>query len=303
MRRALVARVLEGGYARLRFPRPLEQEFRSQHLLGSQRWVRLSILVALGTTLGFATIDHWVIRSSNAIPDLVRFGLQVPAILICLLATFKPFYVRLYERAIQISAPLFGMGTVLTACYAEPQHTALVGARLLLVAFFLYFMLGMRLVQALRSNLIVLAALDGLTRLLNRQTFEARVPRLAGSQSDLLARYGGEELIAVLVDRTGAEAETIAQRLVTDVAALAMPHAGSSVGSTVSISVGAATGHPSVAASYSALAKLADNALYAAKHQGRNRSVCVRMHVPDIAPSTSAARMERAPANVVSAVQ
>jgi diguanylate cyclase (GGDEF)-like protein len=401
----LVARVLEGGYARLRFPQPLEREFRSQHLLNSQRWVRLSILVALGTTLGFATIDHWVIRSSNAIPDLVRFGLQVPAILICLLATFKPFYVRLYERAIQIAAPLFGMGTVLMACYAEPQHTALVGARLLLVAFFLYFMLGMRLVQALRSNLIVLAALvtggllgelepqeaiymsfafccanviggagayaleyanrtaflerkllremaalDGLTRLLNRQTFEARVQSvwneaaeralqvsvlmidvddfkrfndhyghqagddclrqiastvraaLADSQSDLLARYGGEELIAVLVDRTGAEAEAIAQRLVADVAALAMPHAGSSFGSTVSISVGAATGHPSVAASYNALAKLADNALYAAKRQGRNRSVCVRMHGPDVAPAANAAGRAREPANAISAV-
>jgi diguanylate cyclase (GGDEF)-like protein len=109
-------------------------------------------------------------------------------------------------------------------------------------------------------------------------------------------------LIAVLVDRTGAEAEAIAQRLVTDVATLAMPHAGSSVGSTVSISVGAATGHPSVAASYSALAKLADNALYAAKRQGRNRSVCVRMHSPDVAPSTTPTDGAREPANAISAV-
>src|SRR5919106_354693 len=119
------ARVLEGGFVRLRF------------------------LVALGTTLGFAMIDHWVIRSSNAVPDLVRFGLQVPAILLCLLATITPLYMRVYLPAIQVAAPLFGMGTVMMACYAEPEYAPLVGARLLLVAFFLYFMIGLRFVPAL----------------------------------------------------------------------------------------------------------------------------------------------------------
>ena len=388
----LAARVLEGGFARLHFPPALEAEFRRHHLLTSQHWVRLSILVALGTTLGFAMIDHWVIHSSNAIPDLVRFGLQVPAILLCLLATIKPLYTRLYLPAIQIAAPLFGTGSVMMAVYAEPQHAPLVASRLLLVAFFLYFMLGMRFAPALRSNLIVLgalivaglvgaiapqaaiylafavfcanviggagayalehanrtaflerkllgemAALDGLTRLLNRQTFEARVMEVwreatarqlaisvlmidvddfkryndhyghlagdeclqriaqavrtavAGNHADLLARYGGEELIAVLIDRTAADAEAAAQRIVADVAALAIPHAGSSTGGMVSISVGAATHHPAVAATYSTVAKLADNALYAAKNQGRNRCVCVKMHAPGVTPAFASA--------------
>jgi diguanylate cyclase (GGDEF)-like protein len=387
------ARVLEGGFANLRFPPELEAKFRHHHLLASQRWVRLSILVALGTTLGFAMIDHWVIRSSNAVPDLVRFGLQVPAILLCLLATVKPLYMRVYLPAIQVAAPLFGTGSVMMAVYAEPQYAPLVGARLLLVAFFLYFMLGMRFAPALRSNLIVLgalivaglsaaiapqvaiylafavlcanviggagayalehanrtaflerqllgemAALDGLTRLLNRQTFESRVSDVwreatarhlsisvlmidvddfkryndhyghlagdeclqriaqavrsgvAGNPADLLARYGGEELIAVLINRTAADAEAAAQRIVADVAALAIPHAGSSSGGSVSISVGVATHHPAAAASYQAVAKAADNALYAAKHQGRNRCVCVKMHVPSPSPSPSVAR-------------
>jgi len=386
------ARALEGGFARLRFPPELEAEFRHHHLVTSQHWVRLSILVALGTTLGFAMIDHWVIRSSNAVPDLVRFGLQVPAILLCLLATIKPLYLRVYLPAIQVAAPLFGMGTVMMACYAEPEYTPLVGARLLLVAFFLYFMLGMRFAPALRSNLIVLgalivaglvgtihpqeaiymafavfcanviggagayslehanraaflerkllaemAALDGLTRLLNRQTFEARVGEVwreatarqlpisvmmidvddfkryndhyghlagdeclqriaqavrtavAGNAADLLARYGGEELIAVLIDRSAAAAQTAAERIVADVAALAIPHAGSSTGGTVSISVGAATHHPAAGASYSTVAKLADNALYAAKNQGRNRCMCVKMHAPSTTHSPAPA--------------
>src|SRR4026207_2138097 len=154
------ARALEGGFGNLRFPAEQEAKFRHHHLLASQRWVRLSILVALGTTLGFAMIDHWVIHSSNAVPDLVRFGLQVPVILLCLLATIiKPLYMRIYVPAIQVAAPLFGIGSVVLACYAEPQFAPLVGARLLLVAFFLYFMLGMRFAPALRSNLVVLGAL------------------------------------------------------------------------------------------------------------------------------------------------
>jgi diguanylate cyclase (GGDEF)-like protein len=398
------ARVLEGGFGNLRFPPELEAKFRLHHLLAAQRWVRLSILVALGTTLGFAMIDHWVIHSSNAVPDLVRFGLQVPAILLCLLATIKPLYMRVYLPAIQVAAPLFGMGSVMMAVYAEPQFAPLVGARLLLVTFFLYFMLGMRFAPALRSNLIVLgallvaglsgaiapqvaiylafavlcanviggagayalehanrtaflerqllgemAALDGLTRLLNRQTFESRVSDVwreatarhlpisvlmidvddfkryndhyghlagdeclqrisqavrtgvAGNPADLLARYGGEELIAVLINRTAADAEAAAQRIVADVAALAIPHAGSSTGGAVSISVGVATHHPAAAASYQAVARTADNALYAAKHQGRNRCVCVKMHVP--AAASSACAVRRGPHEIVPQVR
>jgi diguanylate cyclase (GGDEF)-like protein len=188
-----------------------------------------------------------------------------------------------------------------------------------------------------RKLLGEMAALDGLTRLLNRQTFEARVievwreatarqlsisvlmidvddfkryndhyghlagdeclqriaqavrTAVAGNPADLLARYGGEELIAVLIDRTATDAEAAAARIVADVAALAIPHAGSSTGGHVSISVGAATHHPTAAASYSTVAKLADNALYAAKHQGRNRYVCVKMHAPGVTPTFASA--------------
>ncbi|HEU4654501.1 MAG TPA: GGDEF domain-containing protein [Steroidobacteraceae bacterium] len=230
---SLAARVLAEGYARLRFPQPLEQQFRRDHLLASQPWVRLSLLVALATTTGFAIIDHSVIHASNAVPDVVRFGLQLPVILICLLATSRKLFARWYELLIQLVSPLFGVGTVLMASFARPEHVALVGSRVLLVAFFMYFMLGLRAVQAVRLNAVMavafaaaglsgimradvatylsfalfcanviafagayalehanrtaflerqlleeVASLDGLTRLLNRQTFEVRAQAL-----------------------------------------------------------------------------------------------------------------------------
>jgi hypothetical protein len=68
----------------------------------------------------------------------------------------------------------------------------------------------------------------------------------------------------------------------------------------VSISVGVATHHPATGASYPTVVKIADNALYAAKRQGRNRCVCVKMHVPS-PPAPAAAR--RGPKEIVPQAQ
>jgi diguanylate cyclase (GGDEF)-like protein len=375
---SLVSRVLAEGYSRLQFPEPLESEFRKEHLLSQHRWVRMSLFIVIGTCTGFALIDHQIIHARNAVPDLVRFGLQLPILLILLLATIKRFYASWYQIAMQIGGPLFGAGTILMTMHALPEHTALVGARLMLVTFFFYFMSGLRLRQALRGNLIILglliaagalgllssdvatylsfamacanviggagayaleyanrtsflerkllveiAELDGLTRLLNRQTFEARVQdawgramsekravtvimvdvdhfklyndsfgHQAGDEclrrvaaavrnavqmrpGDFVARYGGEEIIAVLCDRSTADAKEIAQRIVRDVAALDIPHVSSVNGGYVSVSVGAATQLPPITSSYDAIVRLADGALYTAKRQGRNQYVAV----------------------------
>jgi diguanylate cyclase (GGDEF)-like protein len=92
---------------------------------------------------------------------------------------------------------------------------------------------------------------------------------------DLVARYGGEEIIAVLVARTPEEAGRTAQRIVREVAALDIPHASALQHSRVSVSVGSATQLPSLSSSYDAIMRLADTALYTAKQQGRNCSRAV----------------------------
>jgi diguanylate cyclase (GGDEF)-like protein len=375
---SLVAHVLSKGYGRLRFPPPLEQEFRQDASVATRRWIRLSLLVALITTSGFAVIDHWVIAIQSTVPDVVRFGLQIPVLLICLLATDPRFYARWYTPAIQFGAPLFGIGTVVMASNTLPEHAPLVGSRVLLVAFFIYFMLGMRAFEAVRSNIIVatslliasllgalstevatylgfalvcaniigfagayalehanrtaflerqllgeIAALDGLTRLLNRQTFESRVReawqravnehqpitaimadvdhfklyndhyghqagddclrRVAAAvrgavdarAGDFVARYGGEEIIAVLVNRSTSEAQAVAAQIVREVHALQIPHASSPGIHMVTVSVGATTQYPRFTPSYDSIVRLADGALYAAKREGRNRYVFV----------------------------
>lgn len=103
------------------------------------------------------------------------------------------------------------------------------------------------------------------------------VAEQARRATDLAARFGGEEFTLVLPDTGAAQAQEIAERLRSQVQALALDHAASPSARHVSVSIGVATCHPHAGAAQpgvSALMSKADQALYAAKAQGRNR-VCV----------------------------
>ncbi|SDZ96526.1 PAS domain S-box-containing protein/diguanylate cyclase (GGDEF) domain-containing protein [Desulfuromusa kysingii] len=97
---------------------------------------------------------------------------------------------------------------------------------------------------------------------------------LAGSvlrPADLAARYGGEEFVLLLPEVALEGAMKVAERVLEAVSALQIPHRNSEVGSTVSISIGAATLIPIDKYQPETLISLADGALYRAKEQGRNR--------------------------------
>jgi len=87
---------------------------------------------------------------------------------------------------------------------------------------------------------------------------------------DSAARYGGEEFVVVLPNTGEAAARTVAGKMVTAIAALDIVHAKSEY-RHVTVSVGAATWHPSTHATVSAVVQSADEALYRAKAAGRNR--------------------------------
>jgi diguanylate cyclase (GGDEF) domain len=367
------------GLLRLRFLPELEAEFLAAYRASARRWVRLSLLVALSTVLGFAVIDHWVLGGSRRGGfDFVRFAIQLSLVLFMLALTARRFYARFYQPAIQICAPLFALGHVWMAMTTTPEQLPLVAARLILVAFFFYFMLGMTLHAALRSNAILVVAYataaafgavaptvatyqlfvlgcanligaagcyalehanrvaflerrrlaevamhDGLTGLLNRTALEERFRRLwqkavqdrlpvsfllididhfkafndryghqAGDRclreiahavreaahrgpQDLVARYGGEELIVVLFGADRAHAESVCRGVIDAVSALRISHEASDAREHVSVSIGAATLEPDSPLSFAHEAQdvgvqLADRALYLAKARGRN---------------------------------
>ncbi len=87
---------------------------------------------------------------------------------------------------------------------------------------------------------------------------------------DLVARYGGEEFVFLAPVTYGASAQAMAHKLVESVAALALPHAQSPLGH-VTVSVGVASLLPGPDQTPERLVALADEALYQAKAQGRNR--------------------------------
>jgi diguanylate cyclase (GGDEF)-like protein len=360
---------------RLRFLDPeLERQFLLSHRASARLWVRVSLVVALSTVLGFAIIDHVLLVGPRlAQPDIWRFGLQLPLVIIMLVLTTPRWYQRWYQPAIQIAAPLFGAGTVLMAVEATPAQLPLVAARLLLAAFYFYFMLGLTFGAAVRTNLMLIAAYagaalvgaiapnvaiyslfvrfcanliggagsyalehanrvaflerrrlaevalhDGLTGLLNRAALEqqaralwqhahlARLPvsvllididhfkayndhygHQAGDEClkrvaaairgavqrrplDMVARYGGEEIIAILVGGDRAHAASVAAAVLKAVADLGIAHGASTTRPHVTVSVGVTTVDPGGDYSHDHAVRNADLALYTIKARGRD---------------------------------
>ncbi len=89
---------------------------------------------------------------------------------------------------------------------------------------------------------------------------------------DIVARYGGEEFAVVLAQLSPEAALQVAQRIRDDVQALAIPHQDSPH-EVVTISIGLAWMDENHMASTGGLIATADEALYLAKTQGRNRVV------------------------------
>ena len=90
---------------------------------------------------------------------------------------------------------------------------------------------------------------------------------------DLFARLGGEEFVVVLPDARLVEATRIAERIREQVMALEFGDGARDAGITCSLGVGHADASPDIPA----LMRIADEALYEAKRQGRNR-IEVRAH-------------------------
>jgi diguanylate cyclase (GGDEF)-like protein len=88
---------------------------------------------------------------------------------------------------------------------------------------------------------------------------------------DILTRYGGEEFAALLYDVDGDEAREIAERIRVTVGELNIEHRASRPFSRVTISIGVAAIVPTTQRNPNGALQLADQALYAAKVQGRNR--------------------------------
>lgn len=92
---------------------------------------------------------------------------------------------------------------------------------------------------------------------------------------DLTARYGGEEFIAILPQTELNYAVGVAERVRAAVEAMQLRHESSTTSHYVTVSIGVASSKADFLLKLSTLISAADQALYQAKHEGRNQ-VCVR---------------------------
>lgn len=90
---------------------------------------------------------------------------------------------------------------------------------------------------------------------------------------DFVARYGGEEFAAVLYEASREYVAEVLTRIQRSIAELNIPHEASRVASRLTVSIGAAFVLPGPNRTHDGLIQLADEALYSAKEQGRNRVV------------------------------
>lgn len=112
---------------------------------------------------------------------------------------------------------------------------------------------------------------------------EADIARRPG---DLLARYGGEEFVVILSNAAYDYAMRVARRILDEMEKLAMPHTATRVEnvSHVTVSIGLGCMQPRPGDSESVLLKRADEALYKAKEQGRNRVATFEDDACEVSP-------------------
>lgn len=99
------------------------------------------------------------------------------------------------------------------------------------------------------------------------------IARCAKRPFDFAARYGGEEFVLVLYGPPEDYARNLPERIRCDVMDLAIPHRGSDVSDAVTVSVGVALARPGSKRSLAGAIQAADEAMYQAKSEGRNRVV------------------------------
>lgn len=95
--------------------------------------------------------------------------------------------------------------------------------------------------------------------------------RIVHRPSDMVARYGGEEFAAILPETDLEGALRVAEKMRDTVARLNMRHDASKVSDKITLSIGVASMNPRGSDNPDILLAAADDALYRAKHAGRNR--------------------------------
>jgi diguanylate cyclase (GGDEF)-like protein/PAS domain S-box-containing protein len=96
---------------------------------------------------------------------------------------------------------------------------------------------------------------------------------VVSSELNILVRYGGEEFTVILTETENDGAIIFARRILNAVEQLKIPHSTSVTSKFITVSLGVVTAFPANISDPEKLVNMADEALYKAKEDGRNRFV------------------------------
>ncbi len=106
----------------------------------------------------------------------------------------------------------------------------------------------------------------------------AELSKICRRPADLFSRYGGEELVILLPETDSTGATSLANSIQEKIHSIKIPHAYSPAADYVTLSIGTATMIPSRNQTQLDLINAADNALYAAKQNGRDQIIANAPH-------------------------
>lgn len=105
------------------------------------------------------------------------------------------------------------------------------------------------------------------------KTIATIISTQAQRAGDLAARYGGEEFVVIYPQTNADDLKSIGERTLSAIRDAQLANERSDIGDIVTASIGLACCIPSQSLNMEALLKLADENLYKAKENGRNRAV------------------------------
>jgi diguanylate cyclase (GGDEF)-like protein len=119
--------------------------------------------------------------------------------------------------------------------------------------------------------------------------------RAARRPLDCVARYGGEEFAILLYEPTREHVAELVLQIQSGVSQLAIVHDGSQVSARLTVSLGIAYVVPGPGRSTRGFVQLADEALYEAKEQGRNKAVFRELEYDELVTGSFRSKVKPAP--------